>query len=135
MDNWLGCKIHSKVSRFVNFLIFLFLCAGSATTFLVLKHCLHHCVVSSNYGESRARDAVPICWSFGAIAWYHLHLWCKQGLLCVVAVFVCFVVVFWGFFSLFCLVLFFVLFCFFCFCFFCCCCCFFSLFFFSGIAI
>ena len=44
-----------------------FLCASSATTFMVLTHCLHYCVASCNYGDSRARDAGPTCWPFRAM--------------------------------------------------------------------
>ena len=36
-----------------------FLCASSATTLLMLTHCLPYCVSSFNYGDSRARDVGP----------------------------------------------------------------------------
>ena len=59
----------------------------------VLTHCLHYYVASTNCGDSGARDIGPSCWSFWAIAWQHLQQWCKQGLLYVAAVFLCFGVV------------------------------------------
>ena len=101
MFDW-AVKFVSKVSIFVCFSIsifnfffffFFFLCASPGSTFLMLTHCLYYCVASFNYGDIRAKDVGPTCWSFRAIVWQHLHLWYKQGLLYVFAVFVCFVVV------------------------------------------
>ena len=69
-----------------------FLCASVVTTFLVLTHCLHYCMALFSYGDNGAKGVGPNCCSFKAIAWQQLHLWCKQGLLYVATVFVCFVV-------------------------------------------
>ena len=56
-------KVYFPISQYLIF----FLCASPASTFLVLKHCLHYCVASFNYGDSRARDVGPTCWSFRAM--------------------------------------------------------------------
>ena len=64
MDVRLGCKFASNVSIFVHFSIsnlFFSLCDSRVTTFLVLTHCLHYCLASFNYGDSRARDLGPTC--------------------------------------------------------------------------
>ena len=100
-------EVYLSVSQSLIFLICL--CASPATTFLVLTHCLHYCVASFNYDDSRARDLGPTCWSFSTTSWYYLHLKCKHWLLYAVFVFVCFVVLY-----LFVCFLFFVLFIYIC---------------------
>ena len=47
--------------------LYFFLCASPVTTFLMLRHCLHHCVASLFYGDSDGRDLCTICWSFRAL--------------------------------------------------------------------
>ena len=92
------------------FQFLVFLCARPATTFLVLTHCLYHCVASFHYVDSGARDVGTTSWSFRAIAWQHLHLWSKRGLLYIAVVFVCIVVVCLFFFFIVSLFDFFILF-------------------------
>ena len=68
----------SKVSMFVYFSTFdSFLCVSPANTFLVLTHCLHYCVASCNYGDSRTMNIGSTCWLFRATAWQHVHMYCK----------------------------------------------------------